>query len=368
MDARKLTDTGIGRYSSNLIQELARLDDENEYFLLIRTTDLQSVPALPSNFHIVPTWSKNYSIRELWELSSQAIRLRPDVLHSLHYVVPLIKRSTSIVTIHDTAHLRFPNQLLSLSARVYTRIMIRIAAATATAVITVSQASKQEIMRLLKVPAKKVTVVPEAPSPIFRIIAEEAGCRDVLERFRLVSTPFIVYIGMWKPHKNLVGLLRAFKLVVSRNKEPGLKLVIVGRRDPRYSEVLAEIDRLQLGAQVILTGSISDEELVCILNAARLLVQPSFYEGFGLPVLEAMACGTPVVSSNAASLPEVVGDAGLLVDPHDVEGMAEAIEMVLTDSRLWHELRQRGLARAQMYSWQETAKQTLEIYRSLSRR
>jgi glycosyltransferase involved in cell wall biosynthesis len=226
-------------------------------------------------------------------------------------------------------------------------------------VITDSQNSKQDICRYLQIPFEKITVIPIASACHFRPLPE-AQVGPLLDRYGLVR-PYILYVGSVEPRKNLLRLLDAYVLL--RQSLPQYRLVIVGARNYwKSSPVARAVEHQGLQAQVTFTGYIPDEHLPALYNGAALFCFPSLYEGFGLPVLEAMACGVPVVTSSTSSLPEVAGDAALLVDPYNVDEVADAMRRVLQDGDLAHDLRRRGLARAAQFSWEKTARETIAVY------
>jgi glycosyltransferase involved in cell wall biosynthesis len=232
-------------------------------------------------------------------------------------------------------------------------------------ILTYSEHTKKDVVNTLQIPEERVHVVPLAPAPQFRLMADREEVGRGLERFGLRGTPYILSVGTLEPRKNHVALLEAFARLRRRRPDLPHKLVLAGGRGWLYDGILMAIGRLGLEDQVVLPGHA--EPLEVLYNGAEVLVYPSLYEGFGLPPLEAMACGTPVIVSDSSSLPEVVGDAGLLVDPRDVDGLGDALEAVLSDAGLRRRLREAGLRRAAQFSWERTARETLAVYEKAHR-
>ena len=281
--------------------------------------------------------------------------LGADLLHSPDFIPPFRRTCRSVITIHDLAFLRYPYLLTPESARYYGQVGR--AVRSADPVIAVSEATRQDVLELLHADPGKVTVVYEAASPDcvpLPPIEVEAN------RARLgLPERFVLFVGTLEPRKNLPVLLEAFARVWEEHRVP---LVVVGRKGWLYEEVFRTRDSLGLKDEVQFAGSVSGDQLLHYYNCADCLVLPSLYEGFGLPVLEAMACGTPVIVSNVSSLPEIVGDAGLLVEPTDVEGLAAAIGRLLASTELRDELGKKALARSAQFSWERAARETLDLY------
>ncbi len=352
---------GIGQYILRLIEGLAEVDSRNEYLILQSRKD-KDILAHGSNFKRVSLWTPSHHRLEQFTLPLEINRLNLDVLHSPDFIPPFRCSCKSVITIHDLAFLLYPHFLTRESARYYGQIDQ--AVIHADHIIAVSEATKRDAIRLLGVPERKITVIYEAASPIYHPLDKEEARRKVGERYGL-NDDFILFVGTIEPRKNLPTLLRAYRQLLDDYRVEA-NLVVAGRRGWLFEEVFELTDELRLTERVHFLGRVPVGDLPYLYNAAQLLVLPSFYEGFGLPPLEAMACGTPVVVSNVSSLPEVVGDAGLLVDPEDAPGLAVAIWRVLTDEELRVELVGKGLKRAKCFSWEKAARRTLEIYLRLA--
>jgi glycosyltransferase involved in cell wall biosynthesis len=365
IDARKLHDFGIGTYIRNLLRQLARLDHDTEFVVLCRDEDRESLASLGPNFRTVSETSGNYSIAEQVRIPLALRRERVTLFHAPHYVLPPLVPCRSVVTIHDCIHLMFPQYLPNRLALGYARTAIRLAARRATRVLTVSESSKRDILRFVDADANKIDVIYNAFDERFGIEPREEEVVRVRERYQL-HDEFVLYAGNVKPHKNLERLIEAFDRVRRRGLEH-LKLVMIGDEISKYAALRRAVHRHQLHKYVRFLGYLPEETLAVMYRLAGVFVFPSLYEGFGLPPLEAMASGTPVVTSNVSSLPEVAGNAAVLVDPYDPDAIADGIERVLTDDKLRRDLRGKGIARARQFSWEASVRRVREIYEQVAR-
>jgi glycosyltransferase involved in cell wall biosynthesis len=353
---------GINRYIYNLLLNLALADQEYQYTVFLGDRRFPPNPGLTLRTSWLPT--THPLVRIGWEQLVQPFVLwqeKIDLLHSLAFVTPLLSPCPSVVTIYDLSFILFPKGF-KYSKRLYLTLLTRPSARSAKRIITISESTKRDTVRLLGVSPEKVDVVycgvdkPFCPLPE-REVASFRQKRGLPERI-------ILFVGTIEPRKNVARLVEAY----SRLRDGQVKLVIGGARGWLYEEVFARVEELKLTGDVLFPGYIPPDELPLWYNAAELFVYPSLYEGFGLPPLEAMACGTPVITSNVSSLPEVVGEAGLTVDPMDSEGLAEAMNQVLSDGILRQSMREQGLARAGRFSWAKAAQETVEVYqRALGR-
>ena len=364
IDTRKLHDFGIGTYVSNLVRGLARLDHDHEYTLICQKKDAEFLGALGPNFHPWTDGSGNYSVQEQLTVPLDVWRTRPDLFHAPHYVLPPLTPGKTVVTIHDCIHLRFPQYLPNKLAHMYARVFLSTAARKASRVITVSEASKRDIIGFLHTPADKVEVVYNGLDERVTSPSAEYEAR-VRDRFQL-DAPFVLYAGNIKPHKNVDRLIEAFALLRQKGMTQ-VKLLLIGDDISKYSSLRRLVHRHQLHQQVRFLGFVSIETLAALYRLAQVFVFPSLYEGFGLPPLEAMANGTPVITSNVSSLPEVVGDAALMIDPNDAPGLADAMHRVLSDDALRADLVRRGLARVTAFSWERSVARTHDIYMDVVR-
>ncbi len=367
------TATGSGQYVSHLLRKLTEWDAENEYVLIgmqhtgHRMQDLEGLYPESCILHFVSTpfvgVSRNLS--KLWfeQVSFPRLcrRAAVDVAHVPYFASPLVPTRPTVVTVHDLIPLLLPAYRGSFLVRLYTRL-VAAGARRAHLVLTDSEASKRDIVRHLRIPPRRVRVVYLAADEIFRPVEDEMG-KEIRHRYGLPED-YILYLGGFDQRKNIPTLLRAFARIAGTRD---IRLVIAGRLPAKDTPFTPDPRRWarELGVQgrVIFTGWVAEEDKPALYSGATLFVFPSLYEGFGLPPLEALACGTPVVASDAGSLPEIVGQGGILVDPQDVEALAEAMKGLLTDETLRAELRGKALTHAARFHWDNTAQETLAAYR-----
>jgi glycosyltransferase involved in cell wall biosynthesis len=362
IDGRKLHDYGIGTYVRNLLRQLARQDDTNDYVVFCRASDCDAVEELGPRFRAVVETAKPYSIAEQFALPMALRREGVELFHEPHYVLPPLTPCRSVVTIHDCIHLRFPQYLPNKVAYAYARGQMWAATHQAARVMTVSEASKRDILRYFRVPESRIDVIYNAIDDRFWQAPTAEDVTRVRERYRLTD-PFVLYAGNIKPHKNLERLIEAFHLM--RQNNPNLatvQLLIIGDEISKYASLRRAVHRNKLHKHVRFFGFVSDQTLAALYRLADVFVFPSLYEGFGLPPLEAMASGCPVITSNVSSLPEVVGDAAVMIDPYEPAAIAGAMDRVLTTPALREDLRGRGLERARGFSWERSIKRVREIY------
>lgn len=348
---------GINWYIHNLLLNLALVDQENQYTVFLNDRRFPPNSGLILRPSRLPTAQP--LVRIGWEQLIQPFVLwqeKIDLLHSMAFVTPLVSPCPSVVTVYDLSFVIFP-QSFKYSRRFYLALFTRLSARKARRIITISESTKRDTVRLLGVSSEKVDVVYCGVDKTFhplpdREIASFRQKRGLPERI-------ILFVGTIEPRKNVARLIEAY----SHLRDERVKLVIGGAKGWLYEEVFARVEELGLTGDVLFPGYIPPDELPLWYNAAELFVYPSLYEGFGLPPLEAMACGTPVITSNVSSLPEVIGEAGLTVDPIDSESLAEAMSRVLGDEALRQSMRERGLARANRFSWAKAARETVEVYR-----
>ena len=364
IDVRKIDDFGVGTYVRNLLHWLARLDQETEYLLVCRRSDCERLEALGPNFRPLPNRSKNYSIAEQLTVPLGLMRNGVDLFHAPHYVLPALTPCRAIVTIHDCIHLMFPEYLPGRIAHLYARIAFWIATQRSSRVLTVSEASRRDILKYCPMPPNKVEVIYNAIDDRFNETPDVEQLASVRERYQLHDR-FLLYSGNVKPHKNLERLIDAFARL-RRRESDDIKLLISGSEISRYATLRRAVHRYNLHKHVRFLGFLSTDTLAALYHLADAFVFPSLYEGFGLPPLEAMASGTPVLTSNLSSLPEVVGDAALLVDPYDPESITDGMQQILSDTALRERLTRQGRIRASEFSWESSVRRVLATYREVS--
>lgn len=354
--------SGINRYLEQLIAALPAVLGEDELVVYAGRGLAPLSPPLAHGWRCAPLGVNLPALRVAWEhlaLPAAVWRDHLDLFHGPVNVLPRGLPCPAVVTIHDLAFLRWPEHLPRRRYH-YLAHEVRAAARRAARILAVSQSTKSDVVTMLGIAPERVAVTPLGvddrfhPMPPDRITQwrNERGCHR----------PFILAVGTLEPRKNLPTLLRAFSRLTPQIPHD---LALVGPAGWLTGELQATLERLRLGDRVRLTGYVADAELPFWYAAAEAFVFPSFYEGFGLPVLEAMACGTPVITSNVSALPEVAGDAALLVSPDDDAALAEAILRVVTDPALATALRQRGLERARLFTWHRTAVETVAAYREV---
>ncbi len=353
---------GAGTYIYNLVQALAQVDRENTYFVFAKRETFDGRSLQRDGFRLVPVRLSSRLARMLWEqamLPLQLSRLGVDVLHSPHYTTPLASAGwRRVITFHDVTFFLLPRRYPVLR-RLYFQGASRAGARLADLAIAVSETVKGDVVRHLGLPAESVRAVPLAPAPGFHPLEDSARMEAVRERYGLPPS-FILNVGTLEPGKNQATLVRAFHRLKQQGVEQGL--VIAGQKGWMYEKLFRLVDGLGLRDEVRFVGHLPEDDLAAVYNMADLFVFPSLYEGFGLPPLEAMACGLPVVASRAPALVEVLDGAALLVDACDVSALAETSAKALRDKRLRSRLRKQGLERASRFSWQRTARGTVTAY------
>lgn len=351
---------GIRNYTLRLLEALAALDADADYHVLHSRKDRN--PPLPGpNFHPVACWTPSHHRLERWALGVEVARLELDLLHTTDFIPPAFGYHRSVITIHDLSFLYYPQFLTAQSLRYYNR-QIGWAVRRADHILADSRATKIDLVSMLDVPLEKVTAVHLAADPALRPLPETEA-KQIAAKYSL-DPGYLLFVGTLEPRKNLPGLLQAYRLLLDA-EVTAVPLVLVGGKGWLYHEVFEHIETLCLTERVRFLYDVPDADLPGLYSAARVLTTPSFYEGFGFPALEAMACGTPVVVADRASLPEVVGEAGLLVNPDDPEDIAQELARALTDEPLRARMRELGLAQAARFTWERTAQATLAVYRKV---
>lgn len=358
-DLRRMGNPGIGRYMKCLVESVLRHGAGHEYLLLLPENGPEVLrPALETIAQVVPR-SKYYSVREQLELPRILREHKIDLLHSPHFLLPLWSTCPSVVTIHDAIYIACPQDLQSRFGRIYYKAMMQSSARRARTIITDSVFSKNEIVRWLRVDPEKVRVIYPAVDTAFRRVCDPRT-RDSIYFRHGIAGNYIFYTGIYKPRKNHAGLLRAFRHFLTAGGDG--QLVIAGPLDEGVPHLRSLANELGIREKVVLTGFIDDSELRGLYSYARVYACPSLYEGFGFTVLEAMACGTPVVCSQAASLPEVGGEAALYADATNPQAFGEALFRAFADENLREEMIQSGYRNIRRFSWEDAASNCLEIY------
>ncbi len=355
---------GAGNYIYNLVNALAEIDDRNQYFIFINSKLREDWRIEKNNFSFVSIPFSSRSLRILWEqtgLPLQARKLALEILHSPHYTMPIVKSCQSVVTFCDMTFELFP-ELHEFSKRLIFPLMMRWSANQAERLIAISESTRQDVMRILRVKPERIITIPLAASSDYGVIARNR-VKEVCNRYQLTVGKYIYYVGALEPRKNVPLLIEAYAKLAY--KFPDIPLVIAGKKGWMYDEIFAKVKNLNLEERVRFLGYVPEQDLIGLYNGTSIFVYPSLYEGFGLPVLEAMQCGAPVVTTNVSSMPEVAGNSALLVAPDDVEGLSKAMQRILSDDQLAKDLSSLGLARSANFSWKNCAQETLQVYESL---
>ena len=357
---------GLGRYAHELTLALTQIDHANEYGAFFHDGSPNARVDAPLDrllMHRVPLGAK------LWRMSvllayftgvSMDRWMPPgDVFHATEHLLPPMRAQKSVFTIHDLIFRFFPEYHLPLN-RWYLSLMLPRFLGRADAIIAVSENTRRDVSQLMGIPSDKISVIYEGVNPIFHPIRNADEIARVREKYHLPEK-FILYFSTIEPRKNVIGLVDAFHMLLARDATIP-DLVVAGRKGWLYEPVFQRVRNLGLESRVHFTDWIDQVDAPALISAAEIFVYPSLYEGFGLPPLEAMACGTPVICSNAASLPEVVGDAALLVNPKSANEISAAMTRVLSDATLRDELKIKGIARAAQFTWERAARETLAVY------
>ena len=356
-DLRRIGNPGIGRYMKCLAESVIAQAPEHEYLLVLPPHSEPTVHA--PNAQKLYTGLKYYSVREQFVLPRLLNRHNVDLLHSPHFLLPLVRPCPAVATIHDVIYMACPEDLPSRAGRLYYRLMMNACSRMATRIITDSEHSRDEIIRFLHADPGKIEVVYPAVDPFFQSPAAHEHISSLRSRFG-VNRDYILCVGIYKPRKNHVGLLQAFQLLLKHGVQS--QLVIAGPMGEGESILRRLAQELRIAQHVVFTGFVHDADLRALYSGARACVCPSLYEGFGFTVLEAMACGTPVVCSSATSLPEVAGKAALYFDPHTPEEMATQLVRAISDEAVRASLITNGRTNLLRFSWAETARQALDVY------
>jgi glycosyltransferase involved in cell wall biosynthesis len=310
-----------------------------------------------------PFWNRvvDWSMRRSLDRALAGV----DVFHCSDVLLYKPRNVPAVITVHDLSTLLFPELHVRDTIEMHERKM-HFVRTQADLVIAVSENTRRDVVEHLGVPPERVHVVYEAADDQFQPIENPEAITAVTRRYGLNPGGYVLTVGTLEPRKNQIRLVEAFHLLSQWGMTQGLKLVLAGGKGWLYENLFQRVEELGLTENVVFTGVVPDEDLPALMNGALLFVYPSLYEGFGLPVLEAMACGVPVITSNVSSLPEVAGDAALLVDPYDVEGLAEAMRSLIESEEIRADLRKKGLVQAARFSWERAARETVRVYKALS--
>lgn len=360
IDARLLAyrDGGISTYIRDMALALGDIVTDADISLFQHR---KAQHELGSGLREKHLWTPPHHRLERLALSVELAPYRLDVLHSPDFVPPYWGAKRHVITVHDLTFLHYPDYLTA-DARHYYNDQIEAACQHADHILAVSDSTRHDLMRMLNVPDHKITVQPHGVHSRYRVMAA-----DELETARQslgLPETFILHVGTYEPRKNILGLLKAYKALLAELPDAP-PVVLVGRPGWLFEETRAKIDALRINERIIWRSDIQDDQLPAVYNLATVLAATSFYEGFGLPILEAMACGTVPIASNCSSFPEVMGEVGLQFDPDDVAAIATALKKVLTDSTWRTEMETQAVERAKQFTWAKSAQIALDVYQSV---
>lgn len=370
LDIRRMTEFGIGTYTRNVVRTLGRLDRQTKYFLIGSPEKVKEIGPLPANFHTVPLLEPDTTAKGYFEFRVILKRLNCDLVHIPHlFWMPRALPCPYVMTVHDLLeHMARAKGKSGLRRSLHYQLTRRVLKGAAR-IFAVSQFSKSEIEKLFGLPSRKIEVVYNAIDERFLHGHASAADRQLIAERYLVTYPFLLYAGRISPHKNLVRIIEAFSaLRCELEKEgqfPDLKLIIIGDDLSGHPDLRRTVIRSGVQNEVRFLGFVPIEILRIFYDVAKVFLFPSLYEGFGLPPLEAMAHGTPVVTSNISSLPEVVGKAAVLVNPENVFEIMRATHRVLVDQSLRDKLKERGYEQVKCYSWEDSVRRILKVYEQI---
>jgi len=365
--------TGVGQYSLQLLNALSEIDTKNEYYICLqkKLNDNHPIFNLRDRKNIFLILDDISSIGPKKQFYYYKLlrknRFKFDLFHSLNSELPLFFNIKSIVTFHDLKYIKYPYFLnkFSIIKSKYLKYTMKKGAEKANKIIAVSQSTKRDIIHLLGIDKGKIAVIFEASN--LRMHSKKNDDllnSDILEKYS-IKKPYFLYVGEKRPHKNLEGLIKAFAIFKEKYESRNISLVLTGKKYSTYHEYITTAEKFGIKDSLVFTGFISDEDLKTIYSEAEALLFVSFYEGFGIPILEAMECGTPVITSNISSMPEVAGDAALLVNPHNIKEIAEKMNNIANSEILRKQLIENGFKRVKEFSWERTARETLKVYNEI---
>jgi len=356
---------GVGIYALNLISKIQELDKVNKYLILAQDDDLDILGMNNNLIKIKGCYFRHFALRFLLEqfyIPYLIIKHKINVVHSLHYSFPLIACTKKVVTIHDLTFFKFPESHLCIK-RCYFRLFIMLSSIFVDRVITDSKSTLDDFLKKFYMDKNKTSVVHLGKSDVFNSNLLSSRI-DFVKQKNGINKEYFLYLGTIEPRKNIKSIILSFNEYLKINKS--FQLVIAGKKGWFFNDVFDLVEGLQLQEYVIFTGFVNEQDKPYLISGAKIFIYLSLYEGFGIPVLEAMACGIPTITSNISSLPEVAGDAALLVNPLSVDEIYHGIKRLLSDKELYAELKQKSIKQANKFSWENTAKKTIEVYNSLS--
>jgi len=352
--------TGVGWYTYNLVKNLIKIDNNNEYHILaypFLCNELKSIAGNNFSFHEIK--EKYFRLLRLpIKVSLLAAKHKFDIFHCTYHIGPILKNCKLIITIYDLVSYIFPEMFKLKHCFIY-NIMYPFLIKKGDIIIAISDNTKKDLINIFKIKEEKIKVTYVGIDNSYCVIKDKESIKTILKKYNIVQ-PYILYVGTIEPRKNLVRLVYAFNKFKKQKTEH--KLVIVGKKGWLYEELFKTVENTEYKKDIIFTGYVSVKDLIHIYNGADLFIYPSLYEGFGIPPLEAMACGIPVISSNTSSIPEVLGNAALLINPYNVREFVDGMNNLIFNKELRQKYIQEGFNKIKEYSWEKIAERTLKIY------
>ncbi len=355
---------GIGRYTRSIVSALAKLDTENRYTLVVsKDSPPENLPPLPENFAVKMLPFSERWLTILWHRLNLPLWIDRwaggfDLFHSPDFVLPPLANTPGLLTVHDLSFMKHPDGALP-KLRDWLLNVVPKSVNKAAHILADSESTKIDLQELLNVPAEKISVVGAGVETRFQPVTDSAILESVREKYHLPQD-FVLGLGTLEPRKNFTGLITAFEQIA--DAEPDLHLVIAGGKGWLYEPIFAAADASPVKARIHLIGFVADEDLPALYTLADIFAYPSFYEGFGIPLLEAMACGTPIVTADNSSLPEVLGNVGLLVDADDIETLGQTIQLMHGTDHFRVRCVPEGIKRAAQFTWERAAQNLLDVY------
>ena len=370
IDARfyRKNTAGLGRYTRGLLHELVKIDNKNNYTIFIAKDDNAEYDITAANFTKVIVPVTHYTLKEQLDFCAILNNYRFDLVHFLNFNHPVLYRRPFIATIHDLTMLLFPvgRSQKSLLRKIAFRMVMKNAVKNSKYAIAVSQATKNDCVKYLHANKNKIKVIYEAYDKIYHPNYSASEIDKILAKYQIVK-PYLLFVSQWRPHKGLPELIKVFDLLKEKYHLKH-KLVITGKPNKDFLNIANSIKKAKYSDDIVTPGFVDEIDLPLLYKGSTAFIFPSFYEGFGLGGLEAMACGTPVISSNQSSLPEIFGDAAVYFNPNDINAMAKTIFNTISNQSLLDKMCENGIKKSKGYSWQKMAEETLSLYKKTEER
>lgn len=356
---------GIGRYTRALLSELSKIDHKNQYTVFLTPEDKLEYNIQAKNFREQVVDIKHYSLGEQTNFLKILNKSKFDLVHFTNFNHPILYNKKFVATIHDLTLMLYPGGKHSLIKKTGFKLVISKAVKRARKIISVSKATKNDLINVLRADPQKIEVIYEGIDQNYSVKRQALSLKpfELLTKYN-ITKPYLLFISQWRPHKGIIQLVEAFDILKEKYQIPH-QLVIAGKPISSFPEILQAINNASHTKDIIMPGFVAEEDLPMLYQNADIFVFSSHYEGFGLPPLEAMACGTPVAASNVSCIPEILGQAAMYFDPYEPVDIADKIQQVLVDKNLQKEMTKRGLEQAKKYSWEKMAKETLAFYKKV---